>query len=54
MDRDIPIGQQRLGPDALALIRVFLTIADPADRQRVIQLAASLAPPDAAPPIAPG
>jgi hypothetical protein len=51
--RDIPIGQQPLGLDTLALMRTFLMIADPADRQKVIQLAASLAPAGAAPPIAP-
>jgi len=53
MESHIPIGQQPLGLDALALMRAFLTIADPADRQKVIQLAASLAHDADAPPVAP-
>jgi hypothetical protein len=52
MDPHIPIGQQPLGLDALALMRAFLKIADAADRQTVIALAASLAR-GGAPPIAP-
>jgi hypothetical protein len=52
MERDIPIGQQALGLDALALIRLFVKIANAADRQRVIALATSLARDDGA-PIAP-
>jgi hypothetical protein len=51
--RDIPIGQQALGLDALALMRAFFKIADAADRRKVIQLAASLARAGASPPIAP-
>jgi hypothetical protein len=53
MDPHTPIGQQPLGLDALALMRAFLMIADPADRQKVIQLAASLARDVGAPSIAP-
>jgi len=40
--------------DGLKLMRAFFKIADAADRQKVIALAAALArKPDAAPPIAP-
>jgi hypothetical protein len=53
MEPHIPIGQQALGLDALALIRAFLKIADAVDRQKVIALAASLARDDGVPPIAP-
>ena len=42
MDPHTPIGQQAIGLDALALMRAFLKIADPADRQKVIKLAAWL------------
>jgi hypothetical protein len=34
MEPHIPIGQQALGLDALALIRAFLKIADAVDRQK--------------------
>jgi uncharacterized membrane protein len=53
MDPHIPIGQQPLGLDALALMRAFLKIAAAADRRKVIQLAASLAHDAGAPPLAP-
>ena len=52
MNRDVPIGQQALGLDALALVRLFLKITNADDRQRVLALAASLARDDGA-PIAP-
>jgi hypothetical protein len=52
MEPHIPIGQQALGLDALALVRLFLKIADAADRQKVIALATALARDDGA-PIAP-
>src|SRR6266852_1302180 len=44
MDPRTPIGRQPLGLDALALMRVFLRIADADDRQKVIELATALAP----------
>jgi hypothetical protein len=54
MDRDIPIGQQAHGLDAVALMRAFFKITNADDRRKVIQLATSLARVGgASPPIAP-
>ena len=53
MERDVPINQQALGLDALALVRLFLKITNADDRQKVLALAAALARDDGVPTIAP-
>jgi hypothetical protein len=46
-------AEHRLTVDSLALMRAFRLIAEPEDRRKVIDLAASLAKPVSSPPISP-
>jgi hypothetical protein len=51
--REVTAMDDQIIIDGLLLMRAFFKITDPADRQKVIKLAAALARASSSPPIAP-